>query len=174
MGSRKGQAGVGVVVAERWVNEVVEVKRICETMMVIKLRIDKSLINIFSVYAPQAGRSLEEKEQFYVTLGKIRSEISRDERVVICGDFNGHVGKEADGFEGVHGGYSFGVRNAEGEMLLEFAEGAEMLVANTCFMKKDHRLITYASGEHRTVVDYVMEAMFTAAQVTVMCFGYRV
>ena len=27
VGSRKGQAGVGVVVAERWVNEVVEVKR---------------------------------------------------------------------------------------------------------------------------------------------------
>ena len=36
VGSRKGQAGVGVVVAERWVNEVVEVKRICERMMVIK------------------------------------------------------------------------------------------------------------------------------------------
>ena len=99
---------------------------------------------------------MEEKEQFYAMLGKIRSEISRDERVVICGDFNGHVGKDADGFEGVHGGYSFGVRNAEGEMLLEFAEGAEMLVANTCFKKKDHRLITYASGEHRTVVDYVL------------------
>ena len=41
-------------------------------------------------------------------------------------------------------------------MLLEFAEGAEMLVANTCFKKKEHRLITYASGEHRTVVDYVL------------------
>ena len=78
---------------------------------------------------------MEEKEQFYVMLGKIRSEISRNERVVICGDFNGHVGKDADGFEGVHGGYSFGVRNAEGEMLLEFAEGAEMLVANTRFKK---------------------------------------
>ena len=34
--------------------------------------------------------------------------------MVICADFNGHVGKDADGSEGVHGGYSFGVRNAEG------------------------------------------------------------
>ena len=59
-----------MVVAERWVNEVVEVKRICERMVVIKLWIDKGLVNIFSVYAPQAGRSLEEKEQFYVMLGK--------------------------------------------------------------------------------------------------------
>ena len=31
-----------------------------------------------------------------------------------------------------------------------------MLVANTFFKKKEHRLITYASGEHRTVVDYVL------------------
>ena len=81
----------------------------------IKLSIDKGLVNIFSVYAPQAGKSLEGKEQFYVMLGKIRSEILRDERVVICGDFNGHVGKEADGFEGVHGGYSFEVKMQKGK-----------------------------------------------------------
>ena len=37
----------------------------------------------------------------------------------MCGDMNGHVGAEADGFEGVHGGKGFGVRNVEGEMLLE-------------------------------------------------------
>ena len=42
-------------------------------------------------------------------------------------------------------------------MLLEFVEAAEMLVANTCFKKKEHhRLITYAPGEHKTVVDYVL------------------
>jgi len=29
---------------------------------------------------------------------------------------NGHVGAGKDGFEGVHGGYGYGVRNVEGEM----------------------------------------------------------
>ena len=37
------------------------------------------------------------------------------------GDMNGHVGKEADGYHGVHGGNGFGSRNMEGELLLKFA-----------------------------------------------------
>ena len=38
------------------------------------------------------------------------------------GDINGHVGKEIDGFEGVHGGNVFGERNLEGRMLLEICD----------------------------------------------------
>ena len=36
------------------------------------------------------------------------------------GDFNGHVGRHIDGFNGVHGGYGVGQINLEGWMLLEF------------------------------------------------------
>ena len=41
------------------------------------------------------------------------------------GILNGHVGAEVDGFEGVHGGYGFGRRNVDGEMLLEFADALD-------------------------------------------------
>ena len=37
-------------------------------------------------------------------LGKVLSEISTNESLFVCGDMNGHVGKEADGYHGVHGG----------------------------------------------------------------------
>ena len=53
------------------------------------------------------------------------------ERLVVCGDMNGHVGTMKDGFVGVHGGYGYGDRNAEGEMLLEFADAMKLVVANT-------------------------------------------
>ena len=33
-------------------------------------------------------------------------------------DFNGHVGRLIDGFEGVHGGYEIGKTNVEGRRLL--------------------------------------------------------
>ena len=36
---------------------------------------------------------------------------------------NGHVGRDADGYGGVHGGMGFGTRNAEGERILEFGHG---------------------------------------------------
>ncbi|KAK9165688.1 hypothetical protein Scep_000879 [Stephania cephalantha] len=41
--------------------------------------------------------------------------ISLDENVFNGGDLNGHVGASNDGFERVHGGFSYGNRNEEGE-----------------------------------------------------------
>ena len=45
---------------------------------------------------------------------------SADDLVMCLGDFNGHVGRHIDGFDGVHGGYGVGQWNLEGGMLLEF------------------------------------------------------
>ena len=72
------------------------------------------------------------------------------------GDFNGHVGKEIEGFEGVHGGYGIGERNAEGRMLLEFYEEKELCVANTWFQKKHNRKVTIKAGEFATEIDFVL------------------
>jgi len=63
--------------------------------------------------------------------------INANERLVVYGDMNAHVGAGKDGFEDVHGGYGFGVRNTEGEMLLEFADAMDLTVANTWFKKED-------------------------------------
>ena len=82
--------------------------------------------------------------------------VGDNEVVMIGGDFNGHVGRNADGYEGVHGGHGFGTRNREGERLLEFADGADLIVCNTHFQKADSKLITYSSGGYSTTVDYMM------------------
>ena len=66
------------------------------------------------------------------------------------------MGKDVEGFDGVHGGMGFGSRNVEGEMLLEFADVCNLAVANTWFKKDIGRLITYESGDSRTVVDYIL------------------
>ena len=50
------------------------------------------MLNLISAYAPQAGRSLPEKEEFFTSLGKIVSEIDDGEKLLIGGNLNGHVG----------------------------------------------------------------------------------
>ena len=50
---------------------------------------------------------------------------------------NGHVGRDADGYGGVHCGMGFGTRNAEGEKILEFGDAVGMVVCNTFFKKED-------------------------------------
>ena len=58
-------------------------------------------MNLVSVYAPQVGRSMEEKQEFLISLGTVLSAISEGEHLVVCGNMNGHVRKEVNGFEGV-------------------------------------------------------------------------
>ena len=117
-----------------------------ERVMVLRLAIGKSVLNVVSVYAPQVGRATKETEELYIHLGKVLKDAGENEKLIVCGDMNGHVGAEADGFEGVHGGKGFGIRNAEEEMLLEFAHAMGLAVCNTWFTKKDSQKVTYESG----------------------------
>ena len=97
-----------------------------------------------------------DKEEFYEELGEILKGVKEEEALFICGDFNGHVGGEADGYEGVHGCHGFGRSNLEGELLLEFAEARDLVVANTWFTKKEKQLVTYESGGNKSVIDYIL------------------
>ena len=64
-GCNKGTAGVGVFIAERWIDSVVNVVRVDERIMYVKLVIGKQIVNIVSAYAPQVGLSAEEKVDFW-------------------------------------------------------------------------------------------------------------
>ena len=90
--------------------------------MYVKLVIGKQIINIVSAYAPQVGLSAEEKDDFWDSFIIVLSGIPKQESIFIGSDMNGHVGRDADGYGGVHGGMGFGTRNAEGERILEFGD----------------------------------------------------
>ena len=59
--------------------------------------------------------------------------ILRDERVVIGADFNGHIGEGNRGDEEVLGRFGIQDRNAEGQMVVDFAKKMEMARVNTFF-----------------------------------------
>ena len=69
---------------------------------------DYFFIYVVSAYAPQCGRSEEVKDEFWDTFIGVIGLLPRDQLVWVGGDLNGHVGKEAGAFYGVHGGYGFG------------------------------------------------------------------
>ena len=60
------------------------------------------------------------------------------EMVILGRDLNGFVGRERDGYEGVHGGFGFGIRNVcvrgvgggieRGKRNLEFGDATDMIV----------------------------------------------
>ena len=95
---------------------------------------------------------LEEKHRFYDEY-----ELQNpSEEVFGLGDFNGDVGGEIEGFEGVHGGNGIGKRNAEGRMLLEFCDEKELCVANMWFKKTDKIKIKFKSGNNESEIDFIL------------------
>jgi hypothetical protein len=80
----------------------------------------------------------------------------KEETVFVCGDMNGHVGRDADGYHGIHGGHGYGQRNEGGEMLLEFAAATGLVICNTLFVKDENKLITYESGDGKSAIYFVL------------------
>ncbi|KAK3514974.1 hypothetical protein QTP70_000744, partial [Hemibagrus guttatus] len=148
--------GVGVVLKEEFVRNVLEVKRVSDRVMSLKLEIEGVMLNVVSGYAPQVGCELEEKERFWSELDEVMESIPTGERVVIGADFNGHVGEENTGDEEVMGKFGVKERNLEGQMVVDFAKRMDMAVVNTYFQKREEHRVTYKSGGRRTQVDYIL------------------
>ncbi|KAI5628469.1 receptor tyrosine-protein kinase erbB-3 precursor [Silurus asotus] len=148
--------GVGVILKEEYSKSVVEVKRVSDRVMIVKVEVEGMMINVISAYAPQVGCEMEEKERFWSELDEVVDGVPRKERLVIGADFNGHVGEGNRGDEEVMGRYGFKERNVEGQMVVDFAKRMEMAVVNTYFKKKEDHRVTYKSGGRCTQVDYVL------------------
>ncbi|KAK3532082.1 hypothetical protein QTP86_007080 [Hemibagrus guttatus] len=148
--------GVGVVLKEEFVRNVLEVKRVSDRVMSLKLEIEGVMLNVVSGYAPQVGCELEEKERFWSELDEVMESIPTGERVVIGADFNGHVGEGNTGDEEVMGKFGVKERNLEGQMVVDFAKRMDMAVVNTYFQKREEHRVTYKSGGRRTQVDYIL------------------
>ena len=114
------------------------------------------VFTFLSVYAPQAGLQEAEKDRYYDQLQSVMARIPASEVLIPLGDWNGHVGADSNGFEEVHHGKGFGVRNVEVERLLEFALANDLVVGNTCFRKRVSHLVTYSSSNHSTQIDYIL------------------
>ena len=156
VGNNQGTSGVSVLQAEKWVDKVYDIKRVSDRIMLIKLLVGEAVLTVLSVYAPQTGLEESTKDAFYDSLQTVISELPDKEIVIPCGDWNGHVGREAAGYEGVHGGSGYGERNADGDRVLEFAVANDSVIGNTFFVKRDSHLITYQSANAKTQIDLIL------------------
>ncbi|WMV36648.1 hypothetical protein MTR67_030033 [Solanum verrucosum] len=155
-GGSRDRNGVGILVDGDLREQVVEVRRINDRLMTIKIVIGGCTVSVISAYAPQVVLDEEAKKLFYEDLDEVVRGIPSTERIVIGGDFNGHIGATASGFDDVHGGFGFGERNGGGTSLLDFAKAFELVIVNSCFPKKENHLVTFRSSIAKTQIDYLL------------------
>ena len=68
VGINQGTSGVGVLLAEKWVDKVYDIKRVSDRIMLIKLLVGEAVLTVLSVYAPQTGLEESTKDAFYDSL----------------------------------------------------------------------------------------------------------
>ena len=140
----------------RWVDKVYDIKQVLDRIIQIKLLVEDVVHTVLSVYAHQTGLEESTKDAFHECLQTVTSKLSDKEIVILRGDWNGDIGREAAGYKGVHGGYGYGKCNADGDRVLDFAVANDSVIRNTFFDKKDSHLITYQSGNAKTQIDFTL------------------
>ena len=61
IGNKEGVEGVGIAVAEKWVDKVIEVVRVYDRLMMVVMVVGKEICKFISAYAPHAGWETEHK-----------------------------------------------------------------------------------------------------------------
>ena len=98
--SEKGEGIVGDMVEEELHENVKEIRMASDRVMTLVIVFEEDVLRLIYGYAPQSGRSFEEKQSFY---DKLKCELdmhSTDDLVMCLHDLNGHVGRHIDGFDG--------------------------------------------------------------------------
>ena len=67
-GNDKSMGGVGILLAESWVETILDVKHVSDRVMLIKLVVGKSIVIVLLVYDPQSGLDDSVKDMFYENL----------------------------------------------------------------------------------------------------------
>ena len=105
-------------------------------------------MSVLTVYTPQTDWADEEKETFWKKLDEVvLQNIPANEKVILAGDMNGHVGADRSGVERWHGGRGYGSQNEESRTIIQCAQMYDLAIANTLCENNDQHLITYRSGD---------------------------
>ena len=155
-GNHDKTGGVGTSIREELCENVVEVRRRCERVMAIGLVFEEEVVKIICAFMHNNEKTqMLRMRDFFEEMAREWSMANANELALELRDFNGHVGKCAEGFEGMRGGYGIRNKNAEGRMLLDFCDQKELCVANTWYKKKDKRKVTHTSGRNDTETEFV-------------------
>ena len=82
-GKVNGRNGVGIIADEEWKKNVVEVKRVEDRIISLRMIVGKDIINIISAYAPQVGAEAHLKEKFWEDIEELIQSILLTKKVLL-------------------------------------------------------------------------------------------
>nr|XP_033511137.1 craniofacial development protein 2-like [Nicotiana tomentosiformis] len=99
-GRVRGKNGVGILVDKDLRELFVEVRRVNDRLIAIKLVVRGYTLSVVSAYAPYVGLDEEVKRRFWEDLDGLVWDIPASEKIIIGEDFNSHIGRSSGGMMG--------------------------------------------------------------------------
>ena len=82
---------MSILADEELRDQGVEVRKVSDRMIAIKLILRGLTSNIISAYAPQTSLDEKVKRHFWEELDEVVRGIPFNEKIILGGDFNGHI-----------------------------------------------------------------------------------
>ena len=141
------------------VNTVMGCQPISSRLITIRLRATPFSITVVQAYAPTTNYDDEKIEGFYEQLQEVLDQIPKKDILIVQGDWNAKVGKDAcKNWKYTCGLYPNNETNERGLRLLEFASLNDLKLANTFVPHKASRKWTWHSpnGKNHNQINYIM------------------
>ena len=155
----KHEYGAGFFFHKDVVDAVLGCRPVSSRLMSIRLRAAPFNIAIIQVYAPTSGHDDSEVDYFYKQLQETIDQTPKKDILVVQGNWNTKVGKDAQAdWGGVCGPYCNVETKERGLRLLEFATYNNLVLTNTLGPHKPSRRWTWHSpdGKHHNQIDYIL------------------
>ena len=125
--------GVAVAVSNKLTPMIIEVAPDNERIMRLRIRHCLGDVSLVSVHAPTEASDLTMKDTFYAMLKSVVDQYSRQDTLLILGDFNASTGTDRDGYETRFGPRWSGNVNQNSTKFLDFARSHGLRVAGSWF-----------------------------------------
>ena len=103
-------------------------------------------ITVIQVYAPTSNAEEAEVEWFYEDLQDLLELTPKTKDILfIIGEWKAKVGSQET--PGVTGRFGLGIRNEEGQRIIEFCQENALVIINTLFQQHKRRLYTWTSPD---------------------------
>ena len=151
--------GIGFYLSKELHSNLVEFEPINSRIAKIRLIARWFRVTIIAVHAPTDVSNDHDKDAWYDRLVAVIEKTPRHDMLIVLGDWNAQVGREAEAFGEVSGTHSLHARsNDNGVRMQTFAMQQGLIIGSTCFPHKNIHKGTWISPDGNTInqIDHVL------------------
>lgn len=141
--SRDHKLGTAFLVADKYRPLVLNFRAVDERLCVLRIKGRFKNFSLINVHAPHNERPETDKDEYYEALTNAYDRCPAHDVKIVLGDFNAKVGKE-EVYRPTIGKYSLhDITNENGERMIFFAAGRDLVVRSTFFQHSSRHLATW-------------------------------